>query len=126
MTINLSGLSEPYVISENANEKLNKTLKSNTRIYKLGIVLAIISTIFVLIKAFSDSNIPIITTLIIALNLMLVVSVLTINEKIKSVFKEDLKAQNRINDARLVRAKYSHNDIATMCSCLLQVVLQII
>ncbi|WP_210144016.1 hypothetical protein [Staphylococcus sp. GDX8P47P] len=91
-----------------------------------------ICTMFVLnfivlqLQAWTDTNTVALGAIIIAINLIVVVIHLSLNELCKKTIKQDLIESERMKEARRLRVKYNKDDAIIMIMCFIQVAIQII
>lgn len=92
----------------------------------------VICTMFVLnfivlqLQAWTDMNTVTLGAIIIAINLIVIVIHLSLNELCKKTIKQDLIEYERMEEARRLRVKYNKDDAIIMIMCFIQVVIQII
>lgn len=127
---NIKGLTTSYKPSEQAVKRLYKTAKKRKYMGQSITVLMVLSLVFILLNLISNfvmDSIPSIalTSFIIVCSLLVIVMILSLNEKVKKVIAEDLRKQQREKEAKKIRIGYQKEDVYLIGLSLFLVALQV-
>lgn len=126
MTIDIDGLTASYVPSGETDKKIVKINKQKSALLIFISILLLVNLAIIQMQVWTDINTVILGSIIIALNLIIILIHLLINERYKKAIKDDLLSEDRKEEARHIRIKYKKVDALVMGICFVQVAMQII
>lgn len=127
----IKGLTASYKPSEQAVKHLYKTAKKRKYMGQSITILMVLSLVFILlnlISKFAMDSIPSITltSFVIVCSLLVIVMILSLNEKVRKVIVEDLINQQREKEAKKIRIGYQKEDVYLIRLSLFLVALQVL
>ncbi|HHP3964543.1 hypothetical protein [Staphylococcus saprophyticus] len=126
MDINIDGLTASYSPSKEVINKVEVISKKRSIMVKFICTMFVLNFIVLQLQAWTDMNTVALGAIVIAINLIVVVIHLSLNELCKKAIKQDLIESERMEEARRLRVKYNKDDAIIMIMCFIQVVIQII
>lgn len=125
MKVQIKGLQAPYQPQQEVVNQLKRAQIERRYIYRIVMYIVVLSAACALFQM-TPSNQTVLSTIIIVFNLLILVMMITMNEKFKSILQMDLGNIGRHEEAKRVKVGYTHKDKIIIAIAMIQVGLQFI
>jgi len=125
MKIQIKGLQAPYQPQQEVVKQIERAQIGRRYIYRIVMYMVVLSAGCALFQM-TPSNQTVLSTIIIVFNLLILVMMITMNEKFKSILQTGLENVGRYEESKRIKVGYTKVDKVIIASALIQVILQVI